>query len=61
MCAVCWHGREDMRVDTVPDPKIEQPGDVIIQVTSTCICGSDLHLSARPDRSVVRHHSQRTA
>ena len=35
-----------MRVDTVSDPKIEQPGDVLIWVTSTCICGSDLHLSA---------------
>ena len=44
MRAICWHGKSDMRVDTVPDPKIESPGDVIIKVTSTCICGSDLHL-----------------
>ncbi len=44
MRALCWHGKQDMRVDTVADPKIEQPHDVIIKVTSTCICGSDLHL-----------------
>src|SRR4051812_38081550 len=44
MKALCWHGKADVRCDTVPDPKIEQPTDVIIKVTSTCICGSDLHL-----------------
>ena len=44
MKAVCWHGKSDVRVDTVPDPKIEDPRDVIIKITSTCICGSDLHL-----------------
>src|SRR3954470_14662783 len=44
MKAVCWHGMSDMRVDTVPDPKIADPGDAIIRVTSTAICGSDLHL-----------------
>ena len=44
MRAICWHGKGDMRVDTVPDPKLETPGDVIIKITSTCICGSDLHL-----------------
>lgn len=44
MRALCWHGKSDVRVDTVPDPKIEDPRDVIIKVTSTCICGSDLHL-----------------
>jgi threonine dehydrogenase-like Zn-dependent dehydrogenase len=44
MRALCWHGKGDVRVDTVADPKIETPGDVIIKVTSTCICGSDLHL-----------------
>ncbi|QDT04898.1 Glutathione-independent formaldehyde dehydrogenase [Rubripirellula lacrimiformis] len=44
MKAVCWHGRHDMRVDNVDDPKIVDPGDVVIQVTSTAICGSDLHL-----------------
>lgn len=44
MKAVCWHGTEDVRVDTVPDPTILNPRDAIIKVTSTAICGSDLHL-----------------
>jgi threonine dehydrogenase-like Zn-dependent dehydrogenase len=44
MRAVTWHGRHDVRVDTVPDPKIEEPTDIIVQITSTGICGSDLHL-----------------
>jgi threonine dehydrogenase-like Zn-dependent dehydrogenase len=44
MKALVWHGKEDIRFETVPDPKIEQPTDVVIKVTSTCICGSDLHL-----------------
>jgi threonine dehydrogenase-like Zn-dependent dehydrogenase len=44
MRALCWHGTSDVRVDTVPDPVIADPGDVIIRVTSTAICGSDLHL-----------------
>ncbi len=44
MRAVTWHGKRDVRVDTVPDPKIEQPTDAIIEITSTNICGSDLHL-----------------
>jgi len=44
MKAVTWHGRRDVRVNTVPDPRIEQPTDAIIEVTSTNICGSDLHL-----------------
>ena len=44
MRAICWHGKGDMRVDTVPDPRIEHPRDVIVRVTSTAICGSDLHL-----------------
>jgi threonine dehydrogenase-like Zn-dependent dehydrogenase len=44
MKAVTWHGKEDVRVDTVPDPSIEQPTDAIIRVTSSGICGSDLHL-----------------
>ena len=44
MRAICWHGKGDMRVDTVPDPRIEQPGDAIIRITATAICGSDLHL-----------------
>jgi threonine dehydrogenase-like Zn-dependent dehydrogenase len=44
MKALTWHGKRDVRVDTVPDPRIEDPGDVIVRVTSTGICGSDLHL-----------------
>ena len=44
MKAVTLHGKRDVRVDTVPDPRIEQPTDAIIQITSTGICGSDLHL-----------------
>ena len=44
MKAVTWHGNHDVRVDEVPDPTIEQPTDAIIRVTSSGICGSDLHL-----------------
>jgi threonine dehydrogenase-like Zn-dependent dehydrogenase len=44
MKAVAWHGRRDVRVDTVPDPRIEHPTDAIIKVTSSGICGSDLHI-----------------
>jgi threonine dehydrogenase-like Zn-dependent dehydrogenase len=44
MRALTWHGRHDVRVDTIPDPKIVNPRDAIIKITSTAICGSDLHL-----------------
>jgi threonine dehydrogenase-like Zn-dependent dehydrogenase len=44
MRALTWHGTHDVRVDTVPDPEIMNPRDAIIKVTSTAICGSDLHL-----------------
>ncbi len=44
MKALCWHGKYDVRVETVPDPTILNPRDAIIKVTSTAICGSDLHL-----------------
>lgn len=44
MKAVTWHGKRDVRVDDVPDPRIEQPTDAIVRITSTNICGSDLHL-----------------
>jgi threonine dehydrogenase-like Zn-dependent dehydrogenase len=44
MKAVAWHGKRDVRVDTVPDPRIEEPTDAIVRVTSSGICGSDLHL-----------------
>jgi threonine dehydrogenase-like Zn-dependent dehydrogenase len=42
--ALTWHGKRDVRVDEVPDPRIEQPTDAVVKVTSTAICGSDLHL-----------------
>lgn len=44
MRALCWHGKKDIRYDTIPDPVIEDPWDAIIEVTSCAICGSDLHL-----------------
>jgi threonine dehydrogenase-like Zn-dependent dehydrogenase len=44
MRALTWHGKHDVRVDTVPDPKIVNPRDAIIKITATAICGSDLHL-----------------
>jgi threonine dehydrogenase-like Zn-dependent dehydrogenase len=44
MKALTWHGKRDVRVDTHPDPKLEHPTDAIIKVTSSGICGSDLHL-----------------
>jgi threonine dehydrogenase-like Zn-dependent dehydrogenase len=44
MKALVWHGKKDVRCDTVPDPHIEEPTDAIIKVTSCAICGSDLHL-----------------
>ena len=44
MKALCWHGKGDIRCDSVPDPSIEDDRDIIIKVTSCAICGSDLHL-----------------
>ncbi|HYO40262.1 MAG TPA: zinc-dependent alcohol dehydrogenase [Nocardioidaceae bacterium] len=44
MKALTWHGKRDVRVEDVPDPRIEHPTDAIIKVTSSAICGSDLHL-----------------
>ncbi|NHQ88872.1 zinc-dependent alcohol dehydrogenase [Janthinobacterium lividum] len=44
MKANCWHGKRDVRIEHVPDPAILNPGDAIIKVSSTAICGSDLHL-----------------
>lgn len=44
MKALCWHGKADVRIDDVPDPKIQDPRDAIVKVTATAICGSDLHL-----------------
>src|SRR5690349_10550954 len=44
MRALCWYGKKDVRVMTVPDPVIVNPNDAIVKVTTTAICGSDLHL-----------------
>jgi len=44
MRATCWHGKQDMRVERVPDPVILNQRDAIVRITSTAICGSDLHL-----------------
>jgi threonine dehydrogenase-like Zn-dependent dehydrogenase len=43
--AVTWQGKRDVRVEDVPDPTIEEPTDAIVRITSSGICGSDLHLS----------------
>jgi threonine dehydrogenase-like Zn-dependent dehydrogenase len=45
--AVVWHGKEDVRVDDVPDPVLREPTDAIVRVTATAICGSDLHLYSK--------------
>jgi threonine dehydrogenase-like Zn-dependent dehydrogenase len=45
--AVVWHGKEDVRVEQVPDPRLRAPTDAIVRITSTAICGSDLHLYAK--------------
>ncbi|MEJ7710969.1 MAG: alcohol dehydrogenase catalytic domain-containing protein [Pyrinomonadaceae bacterium] len=44
MKALCWQGKNSVSVENVPDPKILNPRDAIIKITSTAICGSDLHL-----------------
>src|SRR4051794_2360709 len=44
MKAVTWHGKRDVRVESVPDPSIEEPTDIVLRVTSSGLCGSDLHL-----------------
>ncbi|CAA9458172.1 MAG: Threonine dehydrogenase and related Zn-dependent dehydrogenases [uncultured Rubrobacteraceae bacterium] len=44
MKAVAWHGKRDVRVDNVPDPTIQESNDAIVRITTTAICGSDLHL-----------------
>ena len=44
MRAVTWQGNEHVSVETVPDPILQQPTDAIVRITSTAICGSDLHL-----------------
>ena len=47
MKAVVWHGKEDVRVDNVLDPTIQKPTDAIVRITSTAVCGSDLHLYSK--------------
>jgi threonine dehydrogenase-like Zn-dependent dehydrogenase len=54
MRAVVWHGKEDVRVDTIADPRIEEPTDAVVRVTSTAICGSDLHLYSKIGRPFMR-------
>ncbi|MFF2864890.1 alcohol dehydrogenase catalytic domain-containing protein, partial [Streptomyces rubiginosohelvolus] len=44
MRALTYQGKRDVRVETVPDPRIQDPTDIIVRITSTGICGSDLHL-----------------
>ena len=44
MRALVWQGKEDVQIETVPDPKIQDPRDVIVRISATAICGSDLHL-----------------
>ena len=44
MRAVCWEGKSDVQVHNVPDPKILNPRDAVLRITTTAICGSDLHL-----------------
>jgi threonine dehydrogenase-like Zn-dependent dehydrogenase len=44
MKALTWHGKGDMRCESVPDPRVEHPRDAIIKVTACAICGSDLHI-----------------
>jgi len=44
MKALVWHGTHDVRVDSVPEPQIQAPTDILVKITSTAICGSDLHL-----------------
>jgi threonine dehydrogenase-like Zn-dependent dehydrogenase len=44
MKALCWFGKNDVRIDTVPDPRILNPRDAVVKITATAICGSDLHL-----------------
>src|SRR3954465_4976155 len=48
MKAVAWHGKRDVRVDTVADPTIENPTDAIVRITTTAICGSDPHPPQAP-------------
>ena len=60
MKAVCWCGAKGIRVEHVPDPKLINPRDAIIRVTTTCICGSDLHRIRKAEidpRFVITHRA----
>jgi threonine dehydrogenase-like Zn-dependent dehydrogenase len=52
MRAVVWHGVGDIRIDGVPDPKVQQPTDAVVRPTASAICGTDLHfVRGTPRRS----------
>lgn len=56
MKALTYHSSKDVRVETVPDPVIEQDDDIVLRVTATAICGSDLHIfRGKPGHGVGRH------
>ena len=55
MKANCWYGKRDVRVEKVPEPKIINRGDAIVKITTTAICGSDLHLYNK----LRSHHGER--
>src|SRR5665213_1804027 len=57
MRALCWHGKGDVRVDTVPDPKIQHPRDALIKITACAICGSDLHLPTMESGDILGHEN----
>jgi len=51
MKAVVFHGVGDIRLDDVPEPKIQEPTDAVVELTSSAICGTDLHMSAAHSRA----------
>ena len=57
MKALTWQGKRDVRVIDVPDPRIEEPTDAVIKVTSTAICGSDLHLFHNLIHHLIKLHA----
>jgi threonine dehydrogenase-like Zn-dependent dehydrogenase len=59
MKTVVWHGVGDIRLDDVPDPKIEQPTDAIARLIASAICGADLHFVHRPGLIVTYQAAQR--
>ena len=61
MKAVCYYGKEDIRVETVPDPKILNPRDAIVKVTATAICGSTCTSTTATSRPCRRATSSATS